>query len=176
MHDPVQRTTDQEKTEMNTRYVWILAILITTLTSGCASNSYSERQAVGAITGGALGGLLGAQFGGKRGNDRLVTTGVGVFIGSLIGSEIGRSMDEVDRMKANEAINRAHTAPLGERITWNNPQKNHSGSVTAVRDGYAESGSYCREFYQTVSIGGRSEDAYGVACRQPDGAWRIVQN
>ena len=154
----------------------VIALLISTLVAGCASGSYSERQAVGGITGAALGGLLGAQFGGKRGNDRLITTGVGVFIGSLIGSEIGRSMDEVDRMKTNEAINRAQTAPLGEKITWNNPQKNHSGSVTPVRDGHSESGSYCREFHQTVSIGGRNEQAYGVACRQPDGSWRIVEN
>ena len=145
-------------------------------TTGCASGSYSERQTVGAMTGAALGGLLGAQFGGRRGDDRLATTAAGVFIGTLIGSEIGRSMDEVDRMKTNEAINQAHQAPLGERIIWNNPQNNNSGSVTATRDGYSESGNYCREFYQTVSIGGRTEDAYGVACRQEDGVWRIVQN
>jgi surface antigen len=161
---------------MKRPYKFVMALLVSTLLAGCASGSYSERQTVGAITGGALGGLLGAQFGGKRGDDRLITTGIGVFIGSLIGSEIGRSMDEVDRMKANEAINRAQNAPLGERITWNNPQKNHSGSVTPVRDGYAESGSYCREFHQTVSIGGKNEEAYGVACRQPDGTWRIVEN
>jgi len=48
--------------------------------------------------------------------------------------------------------------------------------VTPVRDGYSESGSYCREFQQTVSIGGKNEQAYGVACRQPDGSWRIVEN
>jgi surface antigen len=144
--------------------------------TGCASNAYSERQTMGAMTGAALGGLLGAQFGGKRGNDRLATTAAGVFIGTLIGSEIGRSMDEVDQMKTNEAINQAHVAPIGERITWNNPENNHSGSVTPIRDGQSESGNYCREFYQTVSIGGNTEDAYGVACRQPDGIWRIVQN
>lgn len=156
----------------------ITGLLIGSLVTvgGCASGSYSERQTVGAMTGAALGGLLGAQFGGKRGNDRLATTAAGVFIGTLIGSEIGRSMDEVDRMKANQAINRAHTAPLGEKITWNNPEKNHSGTVTPTRDGYSESGNYCREFYQTISIAGKSEDAYGIACRQPDGTWRIVQN
>jgi len=161
---------------MKPRIVWTIAILLVTLTAGCASNSYSERQTVGGLTGAALGGLLGAQFGGHRGNDRLITTGIGVFIGSLIGSEIGRSMDEVDRLKTNEAINRAQSAPIGEKISWNNPEKNHSGSVTPTRDGRSESGSYCREFYQTVSIGGKTEDAYGVACQQPDGTWRIVQN
>lgn len=156
----------------------VTTFLITTLisVSGCAANSYSERQTVGAMTGAALGGLLGAQFGGKSGDDRLATTAAGVFIGTLIGSEIGRSMDDVDRLRANEANTQAQTASLGEKITWNNPQNNHSGAVTPTRDGYTESGNYCREYYQTVSIGGRTEDAYGVACRQPDGDWRIVQN
>lgn len=158
---------------MKPRYIWTSALLIATLATGCASSSYSERQTVGGITGAALGGLLGAQFGGGKG--RLVSTGVGVLLGSLVGSEIGRSMDEVDRMKANEAITRAHSAPLGERIVWNNPQNNHSGSITPVRDGYSESGSYCREFQQTVSIGGKNQQAYGTACREPDGTWRIVE-
>lgn len=144
--------------------------------SGCATNSYSQRQTTGAMAGAALGGLLGAQFGGKRGSDRLATTAAGVFIGTLIGSEIGRSMDEVDRMRANEANTRAQTAPLGEKVIWNNPQNNHTGSVTPTREGHTESGNYCREFYQTVSIGGKTEDAYGVACRQPDGTWRIVES
>lgn len=152
----------------------LIAILVTV--SGCAADSYSQRQAVGGMTGAALGGLLGAQFGGRGSNTRLATTAAGVFVGALIGSEIGRSMDEVDRMKANEAANRAQTAPIGQRITWNNPQNNHSGSYTPVRDGYADNGNYCREFYQTVSIAGKNEEAYGVACRQADGTWRIVQN
>ena len=161
---------------MKRRTLWIFAILITTITAGCASNSYSQRQGVGAVTGAVIGGLLGAEFGGKRGNDRLVTTGIGVFLGTLIGSEIGRSMDEVDRMKANEANARAQNAILGEKITWNNPEKNHYGSVTPVRDGRTQSGNYCREFHQTVTIGGKTEDAYGQACREPDGTWRIVEN
>jgi surface antigen len=78
-------------------------------------------------------------------------------------------------MKANQAVVRSHTAPLGETITWNNPNNDHRGSITPVRDGWSESGKYCREFHQTVTIGGRSQDAYGIACRQPDGTWRIVQ-
>jgi surface antigen len=160
---------------INNKIITSWFVITITFLSGCASGSYSERQAIGTMSGAALGGLLGAQFGGRRGNDRLATTAVGVFIGTLIGSEIGRSMDEVDRMKANEANTRAHTAPIGEKITWNNPANSHSGSVTPTRDGYSESGSYCREFYQTVNIGGKTENAYGVACRQPDGTWRIVQ-
>jgi surface antigen len=36
-------------------------------------------------------------------------------------------------------------------------------------------GQYCREFTQSVTVGGKTEQAFGRACRQPDGAWKIVQ-
>ncbi len=100
---------------------------------------------------------------------------MGVFIGALIGSEIGRYMDDVDRLSATRANYQAQTAPMGTKITWNNPRSNNSGSITPMREGQSESGKYCREFYQTISIGNRTEEAYGVACRQPDGSWQIVQ-
>ena len=32
----------------------------------------------------------------------------------------------------------------------------------------------CREFQQTITIGGQPQRAYGTACRQADGTWRIV--
>jgi len=35
-------------------------------------------------------------------------------------------------------------------------------------------GRYCREFLQEVVIGGRKEQAYGTACRQPDGSWEVI--
>jgi len=142
--------------------------------AGCSAQPYrGEREATGQLAGAALGGLLGAQFG--SGSGALAATAVGVLIGALIGSDIGHTLDEVDRMHADEAVNKAHDAELGEQISWNNPESGHSGTVTPTRDGTSDSGDYCREFYETVSIGGKTEDAYGVACRQPDGSWRIVQ-
>ena len=158
---------------MNYIKLFVLTAVLAIMT-GCASYSHrGEREVTGGLMGAALGGLLGAQFG--SGTGKLAGAAVGVLVGSLVGSEIGHSMDEVDRARANEAVLRSHNAPLGEEITWNNPESGNRGTITPVRDGYAESGSYCREFYQTVEIGGRTEDAYGVACRQPDGTWRIVQ-
>lgn len=32
---------------------------------------------------------------------------------------------------------------------------------------------YCREFTQTVSIGGKIKESYGTACMQPDGTWEM---
>jgi hypothetical protein len=80
----------------------------------------------------------------------------------------------------NEAQQRAHeaaqatasTVHVGETITWN--EGGAWGSVTTLRDGTSSCGRYCREFQQTVTIGGRTEHAYGTACQQPDGAWEIV--
>jgi surface antigen len=130
------------------------------------------KQTVGGLGGAALGGLLGSQFGSGKG--KLATTGAGVLIGALVGSQIGKGLDQVDRMKANQAISQAQTAPLGEPIAWNNPESGNSGTVTPVRDGTTSSGAYCREFQQTITVGGKTQDAYGTACRQPDGSWQIV--
>ncbi len=149
------------------------AALIALFAAACSNSGYGEKQTVGTVGGAAIGGLLGSQFG--SGTGRLVATGAGVFIGGRVGSEIGRTMDEQDRMRADQAVNQAHTAPVGETIAWNNPESGNSGAVTPVRDGTSTSGLYCREFQQTITVNGRSESAYGTACREPDGAWRIVE-
>ncbi len=66
----------------------------------------------------------------------------------------------------------ATTAPVGETIHWND--ETVSGSVRVVREGTSSSGRHCREFQQKIKIGGKTEDAYGTACQQPDGAWEIL--
>ena len=151
----------------------LAAALIALMTAACAQNGqYGTKQTIGALGGAAAGGLLGAQFGG--GSGQLAATAAGVLIGALIGSEIGRGLDEVDRTKAEQAYDQAATAPIGQTIAWNNPNTGNSGTVVATKDGTDKvTGQYCREFQQTVVIGGREEDAYGVACRQPDGSWEI---
>ncbi|MBM3532858.1 MAG: hypothetical protein FJX60_07470 [Alphaproteobacteria bacterium] len=80
----------------------------------------------------------------------------------------------------NEAQLRAHedaqiaatTAAIGMPIAWHDGIAH--GTAVATRDGWSDTGSYCREFQQTVSIGGRTEQAYGTACLQPDGSWQVT--
>jgi hypothetical protein len=62
----------------------------------------------------------------------------------------------------------------GQATTWVNPDTGGSGAVAPVRTFEDAAGQPCREFRQTILIGGRQEQGYGTACRQPDGAWRIV--
>ena len=70
----------------------------------------------------------------------------------------------------------ARAAPIGETIAWSNPDSGNRGAVTPVREGTSSSGRYCREFQQTIVVGGETQSGYGTACRQPDGSWRIVSN
>ncbi len=150
----------------------VVAVLIAFTTAACQDGRYGTKQTIGALGGAAAGGLLGAQIGGGKG--QLAATAAGALLGALIGSEIGRSMDEVDRMQAERAYGQAQAAPVGQTIAWDNPNTGNYGSVTPTREGTNQNTSaYCREFQQTVVIGGRQEDAYGTACRQADGSWQI---
>lgn len=153
---------------------WMVAGVVAL--GGCAEGQQGgNKRVVGAMGGAAIGGLLGSHMGG-HGGGRLVATAMGVFIGGLIGHEIGRSMDQADQARAQQAMSQAQSAPIGETVEWNNPKSGNSGSYTPVRDGQSSSGRYCREFQQTVVIGGKTENAYGTACRQPDGSWEIVNS
>ncbi len=151
----------------------LAALAIAALTAACAQNGqYGNKQVIGGLGGAALGGWAGSTIGGGKG--KLAATAAGVLIGALVGSEIGRGLDQVDKQKAERAYTQATTAPVGQTITWSNPNTGNYGTVTPTRDGTKSStGEYCREFQQTVVVGGEQQQAYGVACRQPDGQWEI---
>lgn len=83
------------------------------------------------------------------------------------------NLNEAQQRRHESAQVRATTAPLGQAITWN--EGGASGSVTTTRIGTSPAGLPCREFQQNVTVGGRTEQAYGTACLQPDGAWKVVR-
>lgn len=152
----------------------IAAIMAAGLLGACSGgySDYGTKQTVGGLGGAALGGLLGSQFG--SGTGQLAATAAGVVLGGLVGSEIGRSLDDVDRLQAEQAQVQATAAPIGQTIVWNNPDSGNSGTITPVRDGTSAGGQYCREFQQTVTIGGRTQQTFGTACREADGTWRVI--
>jgi len=84
-------------------------------------------------------------------------------------------LDDGDRAAEASAERRAFVAPIGQQVTWNNPQNDHAGTITPLRDGYDAAGTYCREFRQTTTVGGQNQQSYAKACQQPDGSWKIVQ-
>ncbi|HEX6980631.1 MAG TPA: RT0821/Lpp0805 family surface protein [Alphaproteobacteria bacterium] len=131
-----------------------------------------QKENFGTILGGVGGAVAGAQFG--SGSGRLAATAAGTLLGAFLGREIGRSLDKADQAYANRAYAQAQTAPIGQRITWSNPESGNSGSVTPVRQGVDSAGNQCREYQTTITVGGKTEQAYGTACRQPDGTWKVV--
>ena len=99
------------------------------------------------------------------------------LLGSLAGSEVGKSLDRADRMYMQKTTQQSLEAvPSGSTSSWRNPNSGNSGTVTPQRTYQKAEGTYCREFQQTASVGGRTEEAYGTACRHPDGTWKVVKN
>jgi surface antigen len=128
----------------------------------------------GALVGAGVGGLIGSQFGGGAGKGALAA--LGVVAGGLLGSQVGASLDRADQAQLAQTMQSSlERAPVGQSVAWQNPDTGHYGTVTPTRTYEAPGGRPCREFQQTITIGGRTEQGYGRACRDPDGSWRIVQ-
>ncbi len=150
-----------------------MMVVSTLALSSCQTlQGQGNKQLLGTGGGAILGGLAGSRLG--SGSGQLWATGAGALIGALVGSEIGRSLDNADRQQLSNATYQAQSAPIGEPISWNNPESGNSGTVVATREGQSASGKYCREYQQTIYVGGQEETAYGTACQQPDGSWEIV--
>jgi len=92
----------------------------------------------------------------------------------LVTLQILDHLNDDQRYAHEHALYRATRAPIGETIFWSDTS-NVVGSVTPVWEGSSNTGQYCREYRHDVSIGDRTEVAYGTACRRPDGSWEIVQ-
>ncbi len=151
----------------------IAVALAATLTIAACATDAGQKETAGTLIGAGLGGLAGSQIG--SGTGKLAAVGVGVLLGGLLGREIGRSLDAADRAYMAETQQRAlEYERTGTKSTWSNPDSGHSGTFTPTKYYESTSGQPCREFTQTVVISGRSETAYGTACREPDGSWVLV--
>lgn len=150
-----------------------VAAMTVVLLAGCEGSG--QKQTLGTILGAGTGALVGSQIGGGKG--KLAAVAVGTLAGALIGSEIGKSLDRADRLAMQQTTQQAlETAPSGQVSEWRNPDSGHYGTVTPEPAYRTQEGQYCREYQQTVTIDGRTERAYGTACRQPDGSWKIVNS
>jgi len=151
----------------------LLAIVSIFLVSGCAG-TYSKQDtgtAVGALAGGGLAYGLG-----QNSSNKEIWTVLGIGLGAMLGNQIGQQLDERDRLMMGQSFQVAlEQAPDNNSSSWNNPNTGNSGYTTPTRTVVASNGTPCREFTQTVNIGGKAQQAYGTACRQADGSWKIVQ-
>ena len=139
--------------------------------SGCQGQM--NKQSGGTLIGTVGGGLLGSQFG--KGSGQIAGVAIGALAGALVGGHVGKSMDEYDKQLLRKSSQQAlEFSPSGRTMEWNNPDSGNHGSITPIRT-YREAGHYCREYQQEIVVGGEKKKAFGKACRQPDGDWKIVQ-
>jgi surface antigen len=153
-----------------TAFVLIVALLAasscTQLTQGVEDN---PKAVLGALGGAALGGGIAALAGGGTGAIVGATLG-----GALLGGFIGNRLDARDKQMATQAAQKAfESSQTGQPSVWNNPDTGNSGSITPTRTYQLANGTYCRQYEQTITVSGEQHQAYGTACRQPDGTWKI---
>lgn len=131
--------------------------------------STMTNQDAGVLTGAVAGGLLGSTVG--KGSGQVLAIAAGTVAGAIVGGSIGRSMDEADRMKMDRAL---ENNSVGQPAYWHNSRTGAAYRVTPVRNVHYHGNPYCREYRTTADIGGRQQQIYGTACRQPDGSWKNV--
>jgi surface antigen len=151
----------------------VVFTLFALIAAGCAPQM-GPKETGGALLGAGTGALIGSQIGGGRGT--LVAVAIGTLAGALVGQGVGQSLDRADRlaMQQNAQYSLEYTR-TNQSTGWRNPDSGNYGGITPVETYQTSAGQYCREYYQTVVIGGAQQQAYGTACRQSDGTWQIIR-
>jgi surface antigen len=144
----------------------LTATSCTQISEGVQNN---PKAVLGSLGGAALGGGIAALAGGGTGAIVGATLG-----GALLGGFVGNRLDARDKQMATQAAQQAFEhSQTGQPTVWNNPDTGNSGTVTPTRTYQLANGTYCRQYQQTITVGGEQQQAYGTACRQPDGTWKI---
>lgn len=141
-----------------------IVLLSASLAVGCQTT----QQQTGSVIGGLAGGLLGSQVGGGRGRTAAIIGGT--LVGAMVGGAIGKEMDENDRFRQQQALERT---PTNQSSSWSNPDTGNQYSVTPTRT-YDTAQGPCREYETEAIIDGKREVVVGTACRQQDGSWKAV--
>ena len=145
----------------------LLVGAMATLLIGC--NKEQMGTSFGALGGAIIGSTIG------KGSGNLAAVGLGAIFGAAIGNSIGSSMDKQDQSYYNQStMESLEYAKTGQSTTWINPDSGNKGKTTISKTYQNRNGRYCREFQQTITVGGTQQQGYGTACRQPDGDWEIV--
>ncbi len=153
-----------------------LVAILSTTTIACSTNGGADggiKKADIGTLGGAIGGAwIGSNVGKGKGN--IAAIAAGTLLGAYLGNQVGASLDRADMAYYNQTSQSAlENNKVGTSSTWHNPDSGNSGTITPTRTYQASNGAYCREYTQTISVGGKASEGYGTACRQPDGSWQI---
>lgn len=136
------------------------------LLAACSSGSSLQT---GAIPGANPETVIGSPVGTGSGEPT-----VGAVEGGLMGADVGQSLNDAEREIALKAEYEAlEYGRAGQPTLWQAKRGENRGEIK-VGTTYQVNRLDCREYTHNVWIGGRLRVIKGTACRQPDGAWRIV--
>ncbi len=157
---------------------FVIVLLSIVLITACSKNGGRDggikKQDAGTIVGAVGGAWIGSNVG--KGKGQVAAIAAGTLLGALAGNSLGASLDKADMAYFDRTTQHAlESNKTGATSTWVNPDTGNQGSITPVKTFETASGVYCREYTQTVSIGNKEQEAFGKACRQPDGSWKIQQ-
>lgn len=125
-----------------------------------------RRELLGSVLGGVAGAAAGTQIG--KGGGRLVAVAGGTILGIIVGGALGRAMDRQDLNCVGQVLE--HAADR-QQVAWTAPEGAYAVQPVST---FRSAGAYCREYVTRATIGGREQTVHGTACRQPDGAWRLM--
>ncbi len=91
----------------------------------------------------------------------------GAALGGVLGGPVGAGLADADRQAAWNA--QIAALDSGQRRSW----RGAHGVFGFVEPG-AEAGAGCRAYAQTIYVAGRPNHGQGVACKQPDGGWKMT--
>ncbi len=158
------------------RLITLCAILV--LAVACSQNggrdSGVKKSDIGTIAGGLGGAFLGSNVG--KGSGKTVGIAAGTLLGAYLGNQVGASLDRADMAYYNQTAQQTlETAKVNQTSTWRNPDSGNTGTITPTKTIKTVDGGYCREYTQTINVGGKTEQGFGTACRQEDGSWKVQQ-
>lgn len=141
--------------------------------TACSWNE-QRSETLGGVVGGVLGGVVGSKAG--EGTGKNVAIVIGATLGTMWGQDIAKGLNDVDQIfHERTTTDTLEYGEPGEEVSWANPDSGNSGSVTAGGTYQNADGQDCRTFETTVNAEGEARTAEGVACRQDDGTWQIVE-
>ena len=127
---------------------------------------YCNRDIIGGLLGATSGAALGSTIG--SGDGRTAAIVGGAVLGPIVGGSIGRSLDQADHNCVGQALEQAED---GQTIIWDTNNEHYEVQPTSTYQ--TAEGQHCREYITTSRIGGRDQQVFGRACRQPDGSWKL---
>jgi surface antigen len=85
------------------------------------------------------------------------------------------TMSDRDIELANRTVQQAlEKLQSGASLSWQNPDNNHSGSVSPLRTYQTKTHTFCRIYSETFTLGDETRRFEGTACRDDAGVWQPI--